>query len=256
MIPVRLSLMLGIARVLQHGQEFRKYGPQGAPLTENRFVEGFKSIREDLEELGLVSSLDQTERIIEKLNNGAVSAHEYAEMLQALLDRLMDETARRQFFMIPVHKVQYYSGARDCFGENVNKAFGSAQNDIERAAKCYAFGANTAVVFHLMRVMETGLRALGKSLHDDSLDPQKNPTWENILRRCDEELRKPLKDRSPDWSASGQFYCDATANLRAVKDAWRNSTMHIDRDYDEDESLNILNAVRGFMQKLAERLSE
>jgi hypothetical protein len=32
--------------------------------------------------------------------------------------------------------------------------------------------------------------------------------------------------------------------------------MHVDRDYDEDECLNILNAVKGFMQKLAERLSE
>lgn len=256
MIPVRLNLMLSIARILQHGQGFRQFGMFGSTVPGDKYLEGFQHVREDLEELGLVNSLDQTDRIIQALNKGGVSTQDYAEMLQALLDRLMDETGRRQVFMIPTHKVQYYSGAVDIFGEHVNKCFNSAQKDIERAAKCYAFGANTAVVFHLMRVMEVGLRTLGSSLNDDSLDPKRNPTWETILRRCDEELRKPIKDRSPEWSNNGQFYCDATANLRAVKDAWRNSTMHVDRDYDEDESLNILNAVKGFMQKLAERLSE
>jgi hypothetical protein len=256
MIPIRLNLVVAFTRLLQHGQEFRELGKFAGPISAD-YVGAYELFREDAKALGLLSCFDQTERIIQRFRDGpAISPSEYAEMLQALLDRFLDETARHQYFMLPYHKLYFYSEARVIFGEHVNKSFQSAQKDIECAAKCYAFGTNTAAVFHLMRVVEVGLRALGKSLNEPSLDPKRNPTWETILRRCDDELRKPLKDRSQEWSTDGQFYSDATANLRAVKDAWRNSTMHVERDYDEDEALSVFNAVKGFMQKLAERLSE
>lgn len=77
----------------------------------------------------------------------------------------------------------------------------------------------TAAVFHLMRVMEVGLRALAAALNDPSMDPRTNPTWERILGRCDAELQKPRNQRSPAWAADDVFFSDAVANLRAVKDA-------------------------------------
>ena len=44
--------------------------------------------------------------------------------------------------------------------------------------------------------------------------------------------------------------------LPAVKDAWRNPTMHVRIDYTEEQALDIYGNVRGFMQHLATRLSE
>jgi hypothetical protein len=104
--------------------------------------------------------------------------------------------------------------------------------------------------------MELGLRSLGKSLNNPKLDPLCNPSWESILKKCDDELKLPLEDRSPEWRKDDGFYSEATGNLRAVKNAWRNPTLHIDRSYDPERSLDILQAVKGFMRHLAERLSE
>jgi hypothetical protein len=44
---------------------------------------------------------------------------------------------------------------------------------------------------------------------------------EAILRKCDQELQKPLKDRSAAWSSDEAFFSTATVNLRAIKEAWR-----------------------------------
>ena len=48
------------------------------------------------------------------------------------------------------------------YGPGVVESFSSAVGDMEEAVKCYSRGCSTASVFHLMRVMETGVRALGK----------------------------------------------------------------------------------------------
>lgn len=106
-----------------------------------------------------------------------------------------------------------------------------------------------------MRIIEVGVRALGKAL-DPLFDPTKNRTWEAILGRCDKELQKPYKERSETWKADDVFYSEATANLRSVKDAWRNPTMHVEHIYDEEKALDVFNSVRAFMRHLATKLSE
>jgi hypothetical protein len=108
----------------------------------------------------------------------------------------------------------------------------------------------------LNRTLEIGLHALGKSLNDPGLDPKKNPTWESILRKCDDELKKPLAQRSQEWQKDDQFFSNATANLRAVKDGWRNPTMHVKIKYTEEEALDVFNAVKAFMGHLAKKLKE
>lgn len=45
-------------------------------------------------------------------------------------------------------------------------------------------------------------------------------------------------------------------NLRAVKDAWRNPTMHVDFDYDREKALDVWNSVRGFLRRLSNRLRD
>lgn len=44
--------------------------------------------------------------------------------------------------------------------------------------------------------------------------------------------------------------------MTSVKDAWRNSTMHIERRYTDEEAEHILSAVRSFLKKIARRLDE
>ena len=134
--------------------------------------------------------------------------------------------------------------------------FRSARDDIEEAAKCLAFGRGTACVFHLMRVMEVGLRALAASLNDESLDPKRNPSWDAILKKCDHQLTLRIADRSTEWRLDNDFYAEAVAQLHAVKDAWRNPTMHIERRYMPDEAEDVWSGVRSFMRHLSKKLSD
>ena len=162
------------------------------------------------------------------------------------------ETASSIFFVIELDKKHFVTDP-NLFGAEVTTAFPSAVVDIEEAGKCFAFERWTASVFHLMRVMEMGLRVLGDTL---KLPPNTNRNWEAILRKCDEELRKPFADKSPEWKSDEPFFAGATAMLRSVKDAWRNPTMHVEKVYTEEQAQDIWNAVKGFMRHLATQLKE
>lgn len=107
-----------------------------------------------------------------------------------------------------------------------------------------------------MRTMEVGLRALASTLNDPRLDPKRNPSWDSILRKCRDEGSKHLADRSPEWTVDEPFFSGAAAALTAVKDAWRNPTMHVEIHYDDEKSLSIWYCVRTFMRHLATKLHE
>jgi len=44
------------------------------------------------------------------------------------------------------------------------------------------------------------------------------------------------------------------AYLRNIKNAWRNSTMHVERDYNEEQAFDILRNTKNFMLHVAKRL--
>jgi hypothetical protein len=128
--------------------------------------------------------------------------------------------------------------------------------DIEEAGKCLACNRSTAAVFHLMRVMEVALRVLAKTLNDQRLDPKRNPSWDSILKKCREELEKDRRNRAPEWVTDEVFFSSVATTLMGVKDAWRNPTMHVEINYDEERALDVWNHVRAFMRHLATKLSE
>jgi ABC-type Fe3+-hydroxamate transport system substrate-binding protein len=66
----------------------------------------------------------------------------------------------------------------------------------------------------------------------------------------------PVWKSLPDCKEQQEYYSQAASYFRTVKDAWRNHTMHARAKYTEEEAEQIFNAIKGFMQKLAERLAE
>ena len=179
-----------------------------------------------------------------------------AETIMPELKRSIVREMRANLFLhIPEDRKRYFSDA-DLFGPKVSEAFPSAIYDMEQAGKCLALARYTACIFHLMRVLEVALRTLGKTLHDPSLDPKTNPTWDRILRRFNDELGKERSKRSPEWAADDVFFSGAATMLMGVKTAWRNPTMHVDINYDEEQVLDIWDQVRSFMRHIATKLSE
>lgn len=150
---------------------------------------------------------------------------------------------------IPTPEVKYYKDD-PLFGEKVANKFPNAVTDIQEAGKCLALGRYTACVFHLMRVMELAVHYLGKKLNI-SLTQVK--TWHKILVAVDEEIKNlPLKSNRQ--KTIHNRYAEASAQLRMVKDAWRNSVMHPKETYTPDEAERIFRNVKDFMVHLASKL--
>jgi hypothetical protein len=185
---------------------------------------------------------------------GYVKAHVYTERqriyddVKDLGSRLEDQLGAKWFMYVPQKSVEYYNKPA-LFGQQVNDNFPKANDDIRNAGDCLALGQNTACVMHLMRVMEVGLHALAKDLKIGYA-----PSWESYLKKIEEELKVKHSARTAWWKKHGPFYRDLSGDLVAVKNAWRNPTMHIEKRYDQDEATLILKSVEAFMRRMSTKL--
>lgn len=182
-------------------------------------------------------------------------------------------TIPRSFFALPTMLLDAHSLAVEPFGLKVFQKFEKARFDAEQVSLCLVAGASTAAVFHMMRVVEWGVRALGADLrlrrvHDIlkpkpggslkvpkvRLVPIENCTWEKIqgqLRgKVDKRLEKlrpgPAKDRK------SVYYNSILEDFNGFRGAWRNHVMHTRFECKHGEEFHILPHVERFMKSLAD----
>jgi hypothetical protein len=162
------------------------------------------------------------------------------------------EMSLKRFFFLPHDKVggirrgEFWHCCFRCVSIN--------SDDASEACKCYGLSRNTACVFHLMRVLEIGLGALAKHFNK----PFDHANWETIINQIEKAISEIDKDpnRPPNWKDEREFWSQCSSHFRVIKDAWRNYTIHVRGKFDEQEALDMLGNVRGFMQKLSTRLHE
>lgn len=162
---------------------------------------------------------------------------------------LAHELKGRKFYS-PLPAYQSYFENSELFGKAVFVAFPSANDDIAEAGTCLALERATACVMHLMRAIEVSLRALANTIGV----PSQND-WGSYLREIDKELAKRMKS-SGGRTPEEQFFAEVTAEFEAVKRAWRNPTMHVDKTYTVERAEEILRHARSFMNLLATRIAE
>jgi hypothetical protein len=206
-----------------------------------------------IENAGLHVSLKTFNNLCARLDDPKLTSSGFSSLVAHLQQVIEYELEDTNLWQVPREHLRFFDV--DLFKVVESNKSTTAHRDIKESGKCLAFDRGTASVFHLMRVMECGLRSLGASLNNPDLDPKRNPSWETILKKCDNELQKPLKDRSSEWRQDEVFFSTAVANLRAVKNAWRNTSLHIERDYTPEEAEDVWNAVKAFIRHLATRLS-
>jgi hypothetical protein len=161
---------------------------------------------------------------------------------------MMDELDSRYLYCVDSSKAEYARANQ--FASCVGERFPDAIADMDEAGKCFAFERPTACIFHLMRVTEVGLNAFAALLEISD----HNPTWEPIIRKIDSELKADYKDRK--YKGDQKFLANASAHLHAVKVAWRNPTMHVDKVNTMEHAKEIYDATCGFMRYLAENFPQ
>ncbi|PZU63222.1 hypothetical protein [Sphingobium sp.] len=122
--------------------------------------------------------------------------------------------------------------------------------EVEEAAKCIALGRHTAAVFHAMRMLELGIKALAKRLAIDDPTKPAEKNWAFILKAVKAKIDElyPANQRMP--GSEGAEFEALYANLDAVRNPWRNATMHVETIYAPHEALHILRCSAFFMSKL------
>ncbi len=191
--------------------------------------------------MGLNSVVAQVERI-QNLMAGPYKFEQLEQATAELDNRIQDALTNEWFLHVTPTLVPYYQDQK-LFGADVELKFPTMSEDIAEAGKCLALGRHTAVVFHLMRVMEIAVQDFGDKL-GIALVSEKN--WHTILEEVNKAI-KGLDQKSPQTKA----YAEASAHLYNVKLCWRNEVMHPKQTYTEEEARAIFSAVETFICDLA-----
>ncbi len=220
-------------------------------------------LREEVEKLGVRSAVAQIDRINDVFTGGKWdSVQELANLLRPLVVdlhlRTADELGDRFFLVMPPEAAQFYNQEEPLFGKDVDLKFPAASFDISEAGKCHALNRDTACVFHLMRTVEVGIDGVRKCLGIPDPVKQAERNWGAILRKLGHEFDRRKTTEVPMWAhpKDADFFAEVYVSLDAIRNVWRNATMHVEKKYTSQVARHIHQAVQGFMRKLASRLDE
>jgi alpha-amylase/alpha-mannosidase (GH57 family) len=225
-------------------------------MTEQKgqVLEALSVIIKHLGFLGLTFTAEGAKRF-EKDFDAIISEKVFLARVDELERRYEDETAGLFFLFIPANKVPYFKGEK--ISPPVSGEFPRAAGEIQEACKCYALSQNTACVFHLMRALEKALKVIAKSLNipDPTKDADRN--WGKMLKTIKTEIDSGNSTLAAEWGTKKHFYEALYAQLEAIKNPWRNATMHVEMNYDEEMALDIFNVTDAlFRQMVIGQLSE
>jgi hypothetical protein len=215
--------------------------------------EGTRSQADELTQLllqiGLPMSYMEAQRFQSFVGASSVESTAGWERIRSLSDRIGDELSSK--FMLILSETESALFVDEApFGKHVSKAFPSASEDIDEAAKCLSLQRATASVMHLMRVAEVGLKALA-----DKVGVSSQKDWGSYLREIEKQLT--VKAKSAGFrSEDEQFFSEASLGFDNIKRAWRNPTMHVDRAYTQDQAEEIFASLKSFMGQLSSKVHE
>jgi hypothetical protein len=250
----------------------------------NELKDDWRTLLNELEavckEIEIEPALDQIARMRGNLEFGGIAFphKEIVDMARELKTRIDEGLTRRTFIYIPTANAEYYE--QDAlFGPEVAEKFPEANKEIREAGNCYATGNYTACVFHLMRAVEIGAKAmvyhmkaqkhLGthewvKGVRVFKKKPVELCDWRMLiggLRTALGELEKGTAT-DPRKKAKHAFFSEIVEAFSLFKDAWRNKLSHGHditpgrKLYLEGETTDIMKSTKRFMRLLAQRVKE
>jgi hypothetical protein len=248
----RVSAALArVSSVIKFGTEKLDLKRDGLVSEQNvaEMVPNLGRLADELDILGARLTAASVRRFEHELKSKKCTHGTLIELTSDIDRRLRDELTLVHLYALDEHRIKYFAPAQMLVGQDVVDKFPLAITDIEDAGKCLSFGQATASVFHSMRIMEAGLKALGKLLEIPYA-----PSWESYLQQINNKIAAKHKDKTPEWKADEALFRDLAGDLQTIKIAWRNPTMHIVRSYSVDEAEEIFRAVRGFMVRLVPKI--
>jgi hypothetical protein len=211
-----------------------------------------------LDEMGLSISRARAQKVAALLAPGdsSIQVAELQSAIKGLDDLIEEEIEAVCFLSLSPHEAAYFYPQTPLFGVDVQAKFPSAAFEIEEAAKCYALGRGTASAFHSIRGLEAAIRSIARCLGIPDPTKAHGRNWGAMLGTVRTAIEQRWPTSSDRLAGDGQFFDEAYAALAAIRNPWRNATMHLDQKYTTEEARYIFEVVGGFMRKLASRCDE
>ena len=131
--------------------------------------------------------------------------------------------------------------------------FPDTVDEFQRAGRCFAYGENTACIFHLMRIIDFCLKKVADSLPGVSYDAR---SWKGIGDNIKRKMEQKYQEKSDDWKKKEPFYAEILTDIQAISRGYRNPALHeLEKKYDEREARYMLTVIERFAQHVAEKLS-
>jgi hypothetical protein len=179
---------------------------------------------------------------------GAALPHErMRHHAEAIYTTLTAELGSLQLRAIPREKSRYCDAKWLADGILMMK-YPDTVDEFQRAGRCFAYGENTACIFHLMRVTEFYLKKVADSLQV----PFHAINWGEIAKHITKEMEKKHQVKTDEWKSSEPFYAAILTDIQAISRGHRNSALHeLERKYDEREAGYMLTVIEEFALHVA-----
>lgn len=256
---IRADCLVASAVALEGGEVAFAMPREIDEKERQKTISSLALIRDEFAKIGLTITSETVKELIQELEKEIGRSCEWLITQTRSVERLAQKELNGKFFLyIPPERAKFWPKTKqpNVFGDEVATKFHSATFDIENGGVCLAVMMSTASVFHMMRVLEIGLGVLGAKFGVSLA----HTNWAPAIEQIESKIRNMHKDSAwralADCKEQQEFYAQAASHFAILKDAWRNHTMHARGKYTEPEAERIFENVKGFMQKLAERLSE
>jgi hypothetical protein len=255
----QLGIVLGFLGDAQAVAHFRKGTTSDSPVPRERIDQYYKPSVEYAQrqcaDIELSAALHRCDLFLIALRDGILWS-ELGHQAQALLEAIEGELKYRRFAFVQTPKAKILDEFRKDWA-TVLETFPNAEEDVKHAVECYALEQNTACVFHLMRVAEHGLRAVGKRVGVKLTDkgkpqPIEFATWEKVIAAIKNKITAAhAMSKGVHRKQQLQFYSDAADQCAYIRDIWRNEVSHNRGSYNDGEAAGVMTRVRQFMELLA-----
>jgi hypothetical protein len=172
--------------------------------------------------------------------------------LKDLGERIEDDLRSRWFFYVPPEHAQYFDVDPKLFGEAVQNRFPQMTADIVDAGWCLGAERWTAAVYHLIGVVELGIKEVGKHFSIPSGDLEYKD-WTRLSNLIEPKIKAMPFITAKDKQDKEAFLAILT-HFHGVRGAWRNPTMHSRFRFNQEEAESIFTNVKTFVQIVAMKL--
>jgi len=257
-----------IANLNQHLQS----GPENLQieLAERDYAElltAINSLRDTCGDIGLRVTKEAVTTLLDHCNStvkmegdkarfDALSLHRVKGLITAIQNCLKNESNLKIALILPPENEDLYEPRAPLYGSDVFAKFPSVAPEIDEAAKCLALGRSTASAFHSIRCLEAGIRAISRCLGIPDPTKGADRNWGMVLKKIQAAVDTRWSNSSHRMHGDGEFMERAYAALAALKNPYRNTTMHLDATYTEEEAKHIREMVGGIMRMIASRMDE